>query len=292
MKSRVTPVGSVVGLWRYPVKSMQGEALDASAITERGLLGDRAYALMDRATGYVVSAKHPRKWGAVLQCRAAYAEPPQPGTTLPPLLITLPDGAIVSSARPDIDQVLSRVLGRDVTLTAEAPTAPMREANRSPVDGSTAEEIIRQEPMGLAAPTSTFFDHAALHVLTTATLSRLQALYPAGRFAASRFRPNILVAPDGDAQGFVENMWLGRSFTAGSDLHLHMIDPSPRCVVTTLAQGELPHDIGILRTVSQHNAAASVTLAPGVLLSAVAGIYARVDRGGMLRVGDSLDLQD
>jgi uncharacterized protein YcbX len=239
-----------------------------------------------------VSAKHPRKWRTVLQCRAVYAEPPQPGTPLPPLLITLPDGAIVSSARPDIDQVLSRVLGRDVTLTAEAPTAPMREANRSPVDRSTAEELIRQEPMGLAAPTGTFFDHAALHVLTTATLSRLQALYPAGRFAASRFRPNILVTPNGDAQGFVENMWLGRSLTAGSDIHLHLIDPSPRCVVTTLAQGSLPHDIGILRTVSQHNAAASVTLAPGVLLSAVAGIYARVERGGMLRAGDSLDLQD
>jgi uncharacterized protein YcbX len=292
MESRFAPVGSVVELWRYPVKSMQGEEVDTAAITERGIVGDRAYALMDRATGYVVSAKHPRKWAAILKCRAAFAEPPQLGAPLPPVLITLPDGDIVSSAQPDIDQVLSRVLGRDVTLLAEAPAAPMREANRSPVDGSTSEEIIRQEPMGLAVPTATFFDHAALHILTTATLGRLQTLYPAGRFAVSRFRPNIVVAPAGEAQGFVENTWLGHSLTAGVTIHLYAIDPSPRCVVTTLAQGELPHDTGILRTVSQHNAAASVTLAPGVLLPAVTGIYARVDQGGMLRVGDSLYLQD
>src|SRR4029453_10508979 len=51
-------VGTVVSLWRYPVKSMMGEELNASAITEHGLFGDRAYAIMDRATGKVASAKH------------------------------------------------------------------------------------------------------------------------------------------------------------------------------------------------------------------------------------------
>jgi uncharacterized protein YcbX len=222
----------------------------------------------------------------VLACRAVFAEPPQAGAPLPPVLITLPDGAVVSSAQANVDQILSYALGRDVTLLAEAPAAPMREANRTPVDGRASEEIIRQEPIALAAPAGTFFDHATLHVLTTATLNRLQALYPTGRFAVSRFRPNIVVAPDRDDQGFVENTWLGRSLSAGADVHLYLIDPSPRCVVTTLAQGDLPHDIGILRTVSQHNSAASVTLAPGVVLAAVVGAYARADQGGMLRVGD------
>jgi uncharacterized protein YcbX len=260
MSAPAAPAGSVVELWRYPVKSMQGERIDATAVAERGLLGDRAYALMDQATGYIVSAKHPRKWGAVLACRAEFAEPPQIGVPLPPVLITLPDGTVVSSAAPNIDQILSRVLGHDVTLLAQAPAAPMREANRAPIDGSASQEIIRQERMGLAAPEGTFFDHAPLHVLTTATLSRLQALYPAGRFAASRFRPNLVVAPADE--GFVENAWLGHSLAIGADIRVHLIDPSPRCVVTTLAQGDLPHDTGILRTVSQHNAAASVTLAP------------------------------
>ena len=54
--------GSVVSLWRYPVKSMQGEEINASFVTERGLFGDRAYALMDAEDGKTVTAKNPKKW--------------------------------------------------------------------------------------------------------------------------------------------------------------------------------------------------------------------------------------
>ena len=71
------PVGPVVALWRYPVKSMQGEELNASAVTERGLRGDRAFALLDAAEGWVASAKNPRKWPHLFDFRAAYAEPPR-----------------------------------------------------------------------------------------------------------------------------------------------------------------------------------------------------------------------
>jgi len=52
--------GAVVSLWRYPVKSMMGEELNASDLTDRGLLGDRSLALVDTETGKVVSAKNPR----------------------------------------------------------------------------------------------------------------------------------------------------------------------------------------------------------------------------------------
>src|SRR5688500_173090 len=97
------PAGTVAALWRYPVKSMGGEALRAAPLDERGLLGDRAYAVLDVATGHVASAKHPRKWAALLACRAAFAAEPQPGAPLPPVLIALPDGAVLSSAQPDID---------------------------------------------------------------------------------------------------------------------------------------------------------------------------------------------
>jgi uncharacterized protein len=48
-----TRAGSVVALWRYPVKSMMGEELNSSQVTERGLLGDRQFAVVDRATGKV-----------------------------------------------------------------------------------------------------------------------------------------------------------------------------------------------------------------------------------------------
>src|SRR5213076_1135583 len=55
--------GSVVGLWRYPVKSMMGEELNAAEVTERGMVGDRQFAVVDASTGKVAGAKNPRKWG-------------------------------------------------------------------------------------------------------------------------------------------------------------------------------------------------------------------------------------
>jgi uncharacterized protein YcbX len=278
--------GSVAGIWRYPVKSMQGEALESSWAGERGLLGDRAYAVLDRETGTIASAKHPRKWAALFACRAAYAEPPRPGAALPPVVITLPDGAAVSSADPAASRALSELVGREVTLTSEAPPERFREADRRPLDG--ADEAIRREPLALGAPAGTFFDYAPLHLLTTATLAHFQARYPAGRFAPRRFRPNLLFAPPAGVEGLVEHDWLGLPFVLGDGLALRVIDPTPRCLVPTLAQGDLPRDPGILRAITEHSAAPGVTLAPGVLFPAVAGVYAAVTRAGLVRVGDSL----
>src|SRR5919204_1676101 len=109
-----TGEGSVVALWRYPVKSMLGEELNASAVTTRGLLGDRAYALVDRSDGKVASAKNPRKWPQLFDFRAAFVETPRPGATVPPVRITLPDGTLITSEQSDVDQVLSRALKREV----------------------------------------------------------------------------------------------------------------------------------------------------------------------------------
>src|SRR5262245_39549779 len=122
-----TTIGSVAALWRYPVKSMQGEELDVAEIGARGVLGDRAYAILDRETGFIASAKYPRKWSALFACRAAFIEEPQRGRPLPPIWIALPDGGVITSAQADVDCILSRVLGREVALVAEAPAAPIRE---------------------------------------------------------------------------------------------------------------------------------------------------------------------
>jgi len=78
-------VGTVVSLWRYPVKSMMGEELNACEVTERGLCGDRAYGLVDQETGKLASAKHPRKWGRLFDFRADFVEPPRLGTPTPPV---------------------------------------------------------------------------------------------------------------------------------------------------------------------------------------------------------------
>src|SRR5687767_5936401 len=111
-------LGAVVSVWRYPVKSMMGEELNAAEVTERGLRGDRAYALVDRTDGKVATAKNPRKWPNLFDFRATFIEPPGPGAKPPPVRIVLPDGTIVSSTQRDLNQILSRALNREVTLEA------------------------------------------------------------------------------------------------------------------------------------------------------------------------------
>jgi len=78
---------------------MMGEELNSSAVTDRGLLGDRQFAVVDRATGKVAGAKNPRKWGNFFDFRAAYCEPPRAGAMMSRVRITLPDGAEHHRAR-------------------------------------------------------------------------------------------------------------------------------------------------------------------------------------------------
>ena len=94
-------IGAITSLWRYPVKSMMGEQLASAYFTEHGMLGDRAYALIDRATGKVASAKNPRKWPSLFRFAASYSKPPQTSRAIPPVVIALPDGNRVSSDSPE-----------------------------------------------------------------------------------------------------------------------------------------------------------------------------------------------
>jgi uncharacterized protein YcbX len=271
-----TMLGSIVALWRYPVKSMMGEDLNAAELTQRGLLGDRAFGLVDSADGKVATAKNPRKWPRLFDFRAALAEAPVndgPGA----VRITLPDGTIVSSEQSDVDQVLSQALKRDVTLRA---------AERRSAQEATAEEYWpdmegldhRDTVTDFALPEGTFFDAAFVHVLTTATLDRLRGSYPQGRFEVRRFRPNIVVQTTGDVTDFAENAWIGHTLAIGEGIRLNITGPCPRCVMTTLPQGDLPKDTGILRTAAQQNAAN-------------VGVYASVTRGGTVRRGDVVRLE-
>jgi uncharacterized protein YcbX len=273
MESTNQVIGSVVSLWRYPVKSMQGEELNAATVTERGLLGDRAFALVDAADGKVASAKNPRKWPNLFDFRAAFAEPPR-GAALPPVQITLPDGAHITSGQPDLDRVLSAALGRAVSLRGAVPATPLLEEYWPDLEGLAHRDTVTDE----ALPAGAFFDLATVHLLTTATIGRLRELYPQGRFEVRRFRPNIVVAPASGEEGFLENGWVGRTLALGDEVRLRVTGPCPRCVMTTLAQADLPKDPGILRTAAQHN-------------QVHVGVYASVLQGGTLRRGDAVSLE-
>jgi hypothetical protein len=272
--------GSVLSLWRYPIKSMLGEELHATCVTDGGLLGDRVHAVMDQSTGKVASAKYPRKWGALVDCRAAFLESPRLGEPFPAVRITLPDGTNVTSAEEQVHALLSRVLEREVTLTTERPESPSVEVER--IDAPDPAERIGD--VGAFMMQGKFSDYAAVHVLTTATLDRLHSLYPRGCFDARRFRPNIVVESPAGQQGFVENGWVGQTLTIGTDVRLRITDPMPRCVIITLPQGDLPRDLGILHTVAEHNQV-SIPVLGGAPRPAV-GVGAFVLQGGTIRRGD------
>jgi uncharacterized protein len=269
--------GAVASLWRYPVKSMLGEELAATELTERGLLGDRAYALVDSIDGKAATAKNPKKWPTLFGFRASFIEPPRPSASMPPVCITLPDGTTATSLQTNLHQLLSKALNRTVTLNATGhghAKAVNAEEYWPDMEGLEFRDAVTD----FTLPNGTFFDCATVHLLTTATLDRLHQLYPQGRFEIPRFRPNIVVTPALDEEGFVENAWIGHTLAIGDSVRLNITVPCGRCVMTTLAQGDLPQDPGILRTAAQHN-------------KVYVGVYATVERGGSIRYGDPVRVE-
>jgi uncharacterized protein YcbX len=269
---------------------MMGEELNAAAVTDRGLLGDRVFAFIDAADGKVASAKNPRKWGALFDHRAAFVLPPQLGMPLPPVRITLPDGSTVDTDSAEIDAALSASLGRNGRLSSRPPSDAAFEEYWPDIEGLSHRQTVTDERAALGSPPGTFFDYAAVHILTTASLNRLRDLYPRGRFESRRFRPNIVIEC-GDESGSVENGWIGCTLSVGDDVRLRVTDPAPRCVMPTLPQGDLPMDPGILRTLAQHNrVTGGEALGPDGIYRATAGVYARVVHAGVIHRGDTVTL--
>lgn len=269
-------IGKVVSIWRYPVKSMIGEELNSSYVTERGLIGDRVYALIDQQTGKVASAKNPGKWGKLFDFHAAFIDSPQTAENIPPVRITLPDGSQIFSNHGEIDRTLSKVLSREVRVMNSSLEKPSYEEYWPDIEGLAQRETVTDEAM----PPQTFFDIAVIHLLTTSTIDRLRELYPEGRFEVRRFRPNIVVESASEEKDFIENSWVNMKLRIGEEIELKVIGPCTRCVMTTLPQGDLPKDLGILRAVAKYN-------------QVHAGVYASVHRGGTIHRGDNiLQLQE
>src|SRR5215211_5695167 len=249
------------------------EELNSSYVTERGLIGDRVYALIDQQTGKVASAKNPGKWGKLFDFHAAFIDSPQTAENIPPVRITLPDGSQIFSNHGEIDRTLSKVLSREVSVMNSSLEKPSYEEYWPDIEGLAQRETVTDEAM----PPQTFFDVAVIHLLTTSTINHLRELYPAGRFEVRRFRPNIVVesAAVPEEKDFIENLWVGKKVTIGEGIVLRVIAPCTRCVMTTLPQGDLPKDLGILRTVAKYN-------------QVHAGVYASVHRQGTIHRGDNI----
>ncbi len=289
--------GTIAGLWRFPVKSMCGEQLQEAVVTEHGLLGDRAHALIDLDTGKVVSAKSVRLFPELLDCEASFVEAPQPGRQLPPVRITLPDGTDVASDAGDVDRVLSSFFHRNVTLARAAPddfTIDIYHPDLGDLDPAGHRDEMVEQKLGAAlfaelgvdspVPAGSFMDVFPISVLTTSTLERLRDIRPQSDFDERRFRMNLII--DTEQPGFLENDWVGSELWIGEVVRLGVAMPDSRCVMTTLAQGDLPRDTDLLRTLARHNRipVGDIGQFP------CAGAYAAVAAPGTVRTGDRVSL--
>ncbi|MFI2645309.1 MOSC domain-containing protein [Streptomyces sp. NPDC018610] len=282
----LTSTGSVTALRRYPVKSMLGEALTSVDVTPDGLRGDRTHAVLDES-GAIGSAKHPRKWGRLLDCRSRSAGDGA-------VRVELPDGTHLMAGDPELDQRLTELTSRRVSVSAAAPQRARLERAVPEYAGGVPDAVRATASVdgtgeritvgGTAA--GTFFDFGRIHLLTAGSLRRLKAVHPAGDFDPRRFRPNLVV-DTGDEAGFAEDAWPGRRLRAGGAL-FRVLVPTPRCVVPTLAHDELPPDPGVMRAVAREHRVPVLDLGRLACL----GVYLDVLEPGTVRLGDPVTVLD
>ncbi|MDH6196630.1 uncharacterized protein YcbX [Mycobacterium frederiksbergense] len=285
-----TRVGAVKTIFRFPIKSVGGHPIEQGYVSEQGLLGDRRYAFIDLESGNLCNAKNPRKYGSMLACRANYVEEPKVDEPLPTLEVRFPDGSVHRNVGADLDDAMSRHLGRPVRLITSVPKGSKTEivwdeATGIPKDGVYAHTTTNADGDDVLsyAPVEgeTFFDLTPLHLLTTSTIEHFQRIDRTANFDPRRYRPTMVI--DTAIPGLVEDEWVGGRLALGDGLHARIDLCTPRCVMSTLAHDkDVPLDRSTLRTIVKHN----TKVIPGLGRLACAGVYAGVISSGVVRVGD------
>ena len=274
----------VEGLWRYPVKSMAGEALASAFVGVRGIPGDRGWAVFDETRSGVTGAK---RIPALRAGKPRYLREPVDGEPSPPVEIALPNGVTVRS--DDAASGLSAWLGKPVSLVGldgSDVSAPRLTLQGEPTEFvRTAMGLVEGEPdadLSALGPgrlrdlrRGNFFDALPIHLITRASLRTLERIAPDILWDTRRFRMNILV--EGDIPGdYPELSWVGRKVRVGQAI-LFVDTECPRCAMVTQAVDEVPHDPRVMRTLVRE-------------IHHSAGIYAAVDTPGIVKVGDEVEL--
>lgn len=282
-------VGRISEVWRYPVKSMQGESLTQCDVSELGVLGDRGWALRDEDSGEIKGAK---KFPALMQLQARYPAEPH-SDAIPPAAITFPDGETVASDAAGINQKLSEFLNANVTMFPRLPAEDVEHYRRRveltepelralfarepdeplPDLGVIPAELVA-EITEFTSPRGTYFDAYPIHLLTTSWLTALTELNSGSRFEPARFRPNFVI--EDAEQGLAELNWCGKRLQIGS-AEFDCDVATMRCGMTTHATGGLPRDTKVLRTIVRET-------------GQNVGAYATVSQPGSIKVGDAVEL--
>ncbi len=283
-------LGRVREIWRHPVKSMEGERIARTPVTERGLPGDRAWAVRDEVRGGIRGAK---KIPALMRCRARCLGTPTPGAAAPAPEITLPDGTRLRADAPDAAKRVSEAVGTEVTLWPLQPADDLAHYRRgAPTHTDVLTELrsifgreegeplpdlasMPRELFEYESPPGTYFDAFPLLLVTDASLRRLAELAPASRIDVRRFRPNFVIELTNGETGFVEAGWTGARLRVGGAL-LDVTVACPRCVMITHGFADLPRDPGLMRTVVRE-------------ANQCVGVYATVREPGEVKEGDAVE---
>jgi uncharacterized protein len=254
-------------------------------VTQRGIPGDRGWAVYDESRSGITNAK---RLPSLRACRARYVSEPIAGAAAPQVEITLPDGTRVSTDSPDAAGCLSELLGRAVSLRSLGPVgteaAPrITAAGESPDSMRAFMGLLPDEPMPDFSEfpperlrllrQGNFFDALPIHLLTSTTLKTLRRLAPESVWDERRFRSNVFVEA-GDPEGYPELGWIHRRLRVGRAV-LEVVTGCPRCVMATQGVDDVPQDHRIMRTLVRET-------------KHLAGIYARVIEEGEVRVGDEV----
>lgn len=269
-------VTTVRAAWRYPVKSAAAEAVERLTVTSDGVVGDRVWAAIASDDATVVSAKHPRKGGRLLEVITSYADDTGVVT------VTVPGHPALRAGDEQLDALLSEWLGRPVALTDVVPEG-LRLHRLWPTEIGMLPEWVSDAQAGDAVLTEVagatrgrFVDYAPVHLVTTGELARLASElgHPANPV---RFRPNLLLDLPTDPQP-------GQLLRVG-DVELTIDQPASRCVIPSLAQAGVPEpDDEILKTLARHHRIAVADRGK----AAVFGMYANVIRAGVVSRGDEV----
>lgn len=284
-------IGTVEGVFRYPVKSLAGETLDSAMLDAAGMRGDRAWAVRDEVRGGIRGAK---KLPRLMELSARYAEAPGAGSGSSPAEITFPDGTLGSTSDDDIAQRVSQAIDNPITLWPLMPAEDVEHYRRGAATHDDPLTEIRAifgreegEPLPdlsvfppdvfqYESPPGTYFDVFPLLLLTTDSLATLQSRAPDSRIDVRRFRPNLLIAAADTSEPYPELDWREQTIRIGGAT-IAVEFECPRCVMTTQQTGDLPKDPRVMRTL--------VKEAQGNL-----GVYARVSEPGRVAVGDDVVL--
>lgn len=263
----MTVVGRIESLWRYPVKSMRGERLEAAFAGFPGVYGDRVYAFRSSISPKGFPYFTARDQGQMLRYRAAFRHGDR--MTMPPNLAeaeALPPGvtplyADLTDLMVDVETPSGEVLAVDDPRLLEL----LREGAR---DGHELSVIRSERALTDCRPFSLF------SIQTARQLGEELGV----ELGTGRFRANAYVDL-ASGTGFGEDEWVGRRLRIGDKAEIAVTDRDPRCKMITLDPDTGLANPEVMRRVARDH-------------GGTAGVYGAVMVEGIIRAGDEVALVD